>query len=392
VNRLRYAPGDAPLFTLATGPVDAYPAVLRALGSPVPYDYDPSFQATYQRVAEKLHAVVKAETVPVILQGEPVLALEAAAASLIARDDVVLNLVSGVYGKGFEGWAARGGARVLELAVPYDRVIAAEAVAAMLHQHPDVTVVAACHHDTPSGTINPVDEIGAVVARHGALFLVDAVSSFGGMDVDPAACCADVFVTSPGKCLGGAPGLTPVAVSEAGWAKVEANPTAPRGSVLSLLDWRHAWRAGEAFPFTPSVAEIHGLDAALDLYLDEGSAQVWARHAATARACRAGVRAMGLSIWPAADAIASPTSTVVRLPAGVDAAAVLRGARETMGVVFAPGRGAMQPGVVRIGHMGVTAEPPYAAFALTALAAGLRRAGVACDVGRGLAAAWDSLD
>jgi pyridoxamine--pyruvate transaminase len=83
---------------------------------------------------------------------------------------------------------------------------------------------------------------------------------------------------------------------------------------------------------------------------------------------------------------------VVRLPAGVDAAAVLRGARETMGVVFAPGRGAMQPGVVRIGHMGVTAEPPYAAFALTALAAGLRRAGVACDVGRGLAAAWESLD
>ncbi len=389
VNRLRYAPGDAPLFTLATGPVDAYPAVLRALGSPVPYDYDPSFQATYQRVAEKLHAVVKAETVPVILQGEPVLALEAAAASLIARDDVVLNLVSGVYGKGFAGWAARGGARVLELAVPYDRVIAAEAVAAMLHQHPDVTVVAACHHDTPSGTINPVDEIGAVVARHGALFLVDAVSSFGGMGVDAGTCRADMFISGPNKCMGCPPGLSFIGVSQRGWAKMRANPAAPRDSVLSVLDWEHAWRSDRPFPYTPSVAEVHGLEAALDLYLAEGPENVWARHLLTARACHAGVVAMGLALWPAEARFASPTTTAVRIPAGSDDAALRAEMRARYGVVCSSGRGETLGKLIRIGHMGPTAHPMYSVIALTALGGALRALGVPVNLAAGIEAALE---
>jgi pyridoxamine--pyruvate transaminase len=89
------------VFTLTSGPVDAYPAVLRALSRTVLYDYDPAFLACYQRVNEKAQTALRTASPPVILHGEPVLGLEAAAASLIARDDVVLNLASGVYGKGF---------------------------------------------------------------------------------------------------------------------------------------------------------------------------------------------------------------------------------------------------------------------------------------------------
>ncbi len=96
-----------PVITLTTGPVDAYPAVLRALSRPVFYDYDPAFLAFYEQVNAKVQRAFHTETPPVILQGEPVLGLEAAAASAIAKGDVVLNLVSGVYGKGFGYWAAR---------------------------------------------------------------------------------------------------------------------------------------------------------------------------------------------------------------------------------------------------------------------------------------------
>ena len=85
-----------PIFTLTTGPVDAYPAVLRGLSRPVLYDYDPAFLAQYEAVNEKVRRAFRSSSPPVILQGEPVLALEAAAASLIAKGDVVLNLVSGV--------------------------------------------------------------------------------------------------------------------------------------------------------------------------------------------------------------------------------------------------------------------------------------------------------
>src|ERR1700678_4129408 len=140
-------PDEEPIFTLTTGPVDAYPQVLRALSKPVLYDYDPAFLSFYERVEEKLRAAFRTPHMPVILHGEPVLALEAGAASLIARDDVVLNLVSGVYGSGVGFWAKRYCAELLEIRVPYDRVIDPEQVAAMLKARPEIRVVSVCHHD-----------------------------------------------------------------------------------------------------------------------------------------------------------------------------------------------------------------------------------------------------
>src|SRR5690606_21482350 len=132
-----------------------------------------------------------------------------------------------------------------------------------------------------------------------------------------------IYVTGPNKCMGCPPGLTLAAVSEAAWAKIEANPDAPFASMLSLKDWRNAWKRTEKFPFTPSVADINGLNAALDRYLGEGPEQVWARHALTAAATRDGIRAMGLEIWPARDAIASPTTTAVKMPEGIDAGPII---------------------------------------------------------------------
>ena len=386
------APDQDPIFTLTTGPVDAYPRVLQGLSRPVLYDYDPAFLAFYQRTVEKLRTALRTAHMPVILQGEPVLALEAGAASLIARDDVVLNLASGVYGAGFGFWAKRYCAELLEIRVPYDRVIDPEQVAVMLKARPEIRVVSVCHHDTPSGTINPVAEIGRLVAAHGACLLVDAVSSFGGMDVGPDSCHADLFITGPNKCMGCPPGLSLVGVTPRAWEKMKSNEHAPRDSILSILDWEHAWRRDRPFPFTPSVAEINGLDAALDLYLEEGPERVWARHALTAAACRAGVQAMGLALWAADERTASPTTTAVRIPAGIEDAALRAAARARYGVVFSSGRGETLGKLVRIGHMGPTARPLYAIVALTALGGALRALGRPVDVAAGVAAALAVID
>jgi pyridoxamine--pyruvate transaminase len=385
-------PDQEPIFTLTTGPVDAYPQVLRGLSRPVLYDYDPAFLGFYEKVVDKLRAAFRTPHTPVILHGEPVLGLEAGAASLIARDDVVLNLVSGVYGAGFGFWAKRYCAELLELRVPYDEVIDPVRVAAQLKARPDIRVVAVCHHDTPSGTINPVEEIGRIVAAHGAYLLVDAVSSFGGMDIGPDGCQADLFVTGPNKCLGCPPGLTLLGVTPRAWQKMKDNPQAPRDSILSILDWEHAARRDRPFPFTPSVAEINGLDAALDLYLEEGPEQVWARHALTAAACRAGVRALGLRLWPADERTASPTATAVRIPGSVEDAALRAAARARYGVVFSAGRGETLGKLVRIGHMGPTARPLYAIVAVTALGGALRALGHPVDVAAGVDAALAVID
>ncbi|MGA2189661.1 MAG: alanine--glyoxylate aminotransferase family protein [Steroidobacteraceae bacterium] len=385
-------PDQEPIFTLTTGPVDAYREVLRGLSKPVLYDYDPVFLGFYERVTQKLRTAFRTQHMPVILHGEPVLALEAGAASLIARTDVVLNLVSGVYGAGFGYWAKRHCAELIEMRVPFDEVIDPERVAAQLKARPDIRIVAVCHHDTPSGTINPVTQIGRIVAAHGAYLLVDAVSSFGGMDVDPDTCQADLFVTGPNKCLGCPPGLSLVGVTPRAWEKMRNNPHAPRDSILSILDWEHAWRRDRPFPFTPSVAEINGLDAALDLYLDEGPEEVWARHALTAAACRAGVLALGLSLWAADERTASPTATAVRIPEGVEDAALRAAARARYGVMFSAGRGETLGKLVRIGHMGPTARPMYAVVAVAALGGALRALGHAVDLPAGVAAALAVID
>jgi pyridoxamine---pyruvate transaminase len=389
---VRYQPNESPVFWLTSGPVDAYPEVRQGMSRPVLYERDPVFLARYERVTERLRTALRTANAPVILQGEPVLGLEAAAAALIARGDVVLNLVSGVFGDGFGYWARRYSEEVLEIRVPFDSAIDPAEVAAMLEARPDIKVVCLCHHDTPSGTINPAVEIGRIVAAHGAYLLVDAVSSFGGMDVHPDACAADIFVTAPQKCLGCPPGLTIMSISERAWTKMKANPASPRASFLSILDWEGASRRDSAFPFTPSIAEINALEAAVDRYLDEGPEKVWARHALTAGACRAGVQAMGLQLWPAREHFASPTTTAVRIPAGIDDAALRQAAQSRYGVMFSAGSGATLGRIVRIGHMGPTAQPIFAVVGITALGGALNAVGGRADIGAGVAAAMAIID
>lgn len=376
-----------PVITLSAGPVALYPRVLQGLARPVEYDYDPWFQQFYEDVARKAAKAMRVAQPALILHCEPAPGIEATAASLIAPDDVVLNLASGVYGKGFGYWSARYHKEMVEIEVPFNESIDPAAVAAAFKQRPDIKVVSLVHHDTPSGTINPAREIGKIVRDHDALLIVDAVSSFGGMDIHPEDCFADVFITGPGKCLGGAPGLTVMAVSERAWQHIEANPKAPFASALSLKDWKDAWSRDKPFPFTPSVAEVNGLDAALDQYLEEGAEKVWHRHALTARATRAGLRAMGLSLWAKSEAIASPTCTAVKVPDGMKDSDIIAAARAEFGVVFSSGRNDTLGKLIRIGHMGPVAEPIYAIVALTAFGGALRKLGRKVDLGAGIEAA-----
>ncbi|GLS20100.1 aminotransferase [Labrys miyagiensis] len=381
-----------PPFMLTTGPVTAYPAVLNAMARPAIYDGHQAFQHFYRNVIAKLQSALRLTNLPLILQGDALLGLEAAAASLIGRNDVVLNLVSGVYGKGYAGWARRHGGEVIELEVPFDEAIDPGAVRRALAARPDIAVIAVCHHDTPSGTLNPLAEIGRIAREHSAFIIADAVSSFGSLDVHPEAAHVDIFVTSAAKCLGATPGLTLLGISERAWARIRANPDAPRASFLSLLDWEHAAEIGRPFPVTPSLAEIYGLDAALDLYLQEGPERVWARHARTAAAARAGLKALGLRLWPIDEKIAAPSATVFHLPAGLTDKVLRDTLLERYGVLLSLGRGFTAGKVLRIGHMGPSAEPMLAVTAVAALGAALNQLGIRADAGAGVNAALAILD
>jgi pyridoxamine---pyruvate transaminase len=379
--------GAWPVFTLATGPAGTTPATLAALGQPVLHHTDPAFRALYGQTVGLLREAFGTELDPVILQGEAVVGLEAAAASLIAPGDVVLNLVSGVFAAAFGRLAGRYAAEVIQVEVGYDSAVPAAAVREALAARPDIGIVSVVHCETPSGTMNDLEAIAPVVAAHGALLLVDAVSSFGGVRCDFDGWPAGIAVVAPQKCLGGPPGLSLLHVSEAAWRHMEANPRAPRGSALSVLDWRDAHLPGRSFPFTPSVAEIHALHSCLRQYLAEGPEAVRARHRAAARAVRAGGVALGLRLWAAEESIRSDTVTALAMRDGVDEAEVRAVARAESGVMLAGGQGELAGRVLQIGHLGPAAYPLSPVIALVALGSALRRLGVAADVGSAVEAA-----
>jgi pyridoxamine--pyruvate transaminase len=387
-----YPPTGDPAFNLTSGPAGATAATLAALGGPILHHLDPAFGALYQRTVELLRQAFGTRESPVILQGEAVVGLEAAAASLIAPGDVVLNLVSGMYGRGYGDWARRYAREVIEVEVPYDSSVPAASVAEALRARPDITVVSVVHCETPCGTVNDLDAISAVVAGHGALLIVDAVSTFGGIRCDFTTWQADLVVTAPQKCLGGPPGLSLLHVSEAAWAHMAANPAAPRGSVLSILDWRDAHLGGRPFPFTPSVTDIYGLHACLEQYLHEGAEAVRRRHQAAARAARAGAEALGLTLWARDPAIRSDTITAVRVPAGIDEREVRVHARAQSGVMLSGGQGDLAGTVLQIGHMGPGAYPLSPVIAVTALGRALRALGANADIGAAVEAAVSALE
>jgi pyridoxamine--pyruvate transaminase len=386
VDQPAYPPGSDPAFTLTGGPAGATPATLAALGRPILHHLDPAFGALYEETVERLRLAFGTSASPVILQGEAVVGLEAAAASLIGADDVVLNLVSGMYGRGYGSWARRYAREVIEIEVPWDRAVPAASVADALRARPDISIVSVVHCETPAGTVNDLDAIAAAVGDS-ALLIVDAVSSFGGIRCDFTAWQADLVVVGPQKCLGGPSGLSLVHVSEAAWAHMAANPRAPRGSILSILDWRDAHRAGAPFPFTPSISDIYGLHSCLGQYLAEGPDAVQRRHAAAAAAARAGAQALGLTLWAADPAVRSDTVTAVVMPAGVDESEVRARARADSGVMLSGGQGDFAGTVLQIGHLGPGAYPLSPVIALVAIGRALRRLGAAADIGAAVEAA-----
>jgi pyridoxamine---pyruvate transaminase len=371
-----------PDFTLSAGPVAASPRVLAALGSPLLYHYDPTFQARFRGTEQKLRQVFRTRNDILLMQGEAVLGLEAAARALVRPGAQVLNLVQGVFGKGMGYWLNDFGAELHELEVPYNEAVDPVAVEAYLNAHPDIELVTIVHSETPSGTYCDIAAIGPIAREHGALTLVDCVSSLGGMRLETDDWQLDVCVAGAQKCLGGPPGMTLMSVSEAAWERTAANPAAPRASYLSMLDWKEQWLEGDKFPFTPSVADLHGVEAAVDELLEEGLETSIDRHARAAAACRAGARALGLELWPRSDEIAADCVTAIAVPDGLTDDQVRAHCRERYGVMISAGQGAGN--LVRIGHMATSARGLYPVIGLAALGQTLLDLGARVDVGAGV--------
>lgn len=384
---------DWPIMNLASGPVEVTDRTLREQSRPVLYHYDPAFVDLFERTASLLQQVYQTQYDVVIMQGEAVLGLEAAAACLFSPGDKVLNLVSGVFGKWFGLFVEKYGGELIELEVSYNEAVDPNAVREVLKQNPGIKFLSVVHSETPSGTENPIWAIGPIAKEFGVMTIVDTVSGLGGTSYSPEAWGIDVAVAGPQKCLGGPPGLSLMAISPDAWeAMKNRRPSPVRGSYLSILDWKESWIEQRRFPYTPSVSDVYALESVLAQVLEVGVERYAAKHAAIARACRAGVRALGLQLWPAREAIAGNAVTAVHIPEGITDKQLRGHMRERYGVMISGGYGELAGKLFRLGHMGKAAHPTYLAAQLAILERTLADLGRPVDFGAGVGAAMAALD
>lgn len=368
---------EPPRWTLSTGPGPLAPAVQAALMRPLVHHADPWFRSFYAGLVAKLQRALDVGDPPAVLQMEAVGAIEALVAGLAGPDDTVLALVDGPYGYWLAGLARARGATVHVLEAEPRRAVDRLTLTGFLDRTPSLrpALVTVVHVETPHGTRAPLLELTAELrCRFDPLVLCDAVASWPGERLDLEGWGLDAVALGAQKCLGAAPGVTPVWLSQRAWGRIETNPAAPAGSFLSLPGWRDVHRPEVTFPFTPSVLDLYALDGALDALLAEGVLACRERHRSIAAAWRAAVARLGLELWPTGPEAAADSVTVVRMPPGIDARDVRRIARERHRVELADGVGELEGRVLRIGHMGEPARPEALAAGVAALAAALDEA------------------
>ncbi len=357
--------------------VAAYPVSEESNAVTHPFlDLAPLTAAHFASIEDRVARLLSTRQDVVITQGEALLPLEGAIRGAAGPGTTALNVVTGPYGQTFGDWLRDCGATVHDLAVPFHAAVTAAQVRQALAEHPGTDFVSLVHAEAATGNTNPVAEIGEVVREHGALLYLDAVASVGAEPVLPDAWGVDLCVIGAQKAMGGPAGVSAVSVSERAWARMAANPHAPRRSYLSLLDWKERWiDAGrKVLLHAPAQLEMLALEACLERIEAEGPDAVAARHAAAAAATRAGALALGGGLEPyvrkASDA--APVATTLRTPPGVDAAGVVgRALAFDPSLPLAAGGGSLASSMIRVNHYGAAADGVVVDRCLTALRAAL---------------------
>src|SRR5829696_1355469 len=337
------------LFT--PGPTPVPPEVLAAISQPIIHHRGADFRALYERCLQRLREVFRTESEVLMFAASGTGAMESAVANLCEPGERVLVVSAGYFGERWAAIARAYGCDVDELRYEWGAIPAAEDVA-------------------------EVQALTAAARHVGALAVVDAVSSLGAVPLETDAWGVDVVISGSQKALMTPPGLALVSVSDAAWAQLSSSPR-------FYFDWERTRTAQARLDaaFTPAVSLVAGLDVALGLLLHGGLGSAFAHHVRLGRACRAGVKAMGLELF-SPDDDRSSVVTAIHAPDGVDANEVVALLRDRHGITVAPGQGPLKGKVFRIGHIGW-----FDVFDITTALAGVELALVELggDVERGVA-------
>ena len=365
-------------YLMTPGPTPVPPQVLGALAEPVLHHRSPDFQPIYERCLERLRAVYRTESDVVLLAASGTGGMESVVANLCRPSDRVLVVSAGRFAERWVEIAETWGCAVERLAYEWGTVPAADDLGDALERIGGAKVVFLTHSETSTGAVADVRELAAVAKEAGALVAVDAISSLGAVPLETDEWELDAVVSASQKALMTPPGLAFVSVSAAAQAA-----TREQEARSFYFDWRPILKAQAVLDavFTPAVSLVRALEVALGLLLDAGLGEAFERHRRLGRACREGVKALGLELF-SPDDDSSAVVTAARMPDGYDSGEVVRALRDRFGITIANGQGELKGRIFRIGHIGY-----YDVFDITTVLAAveLQLAELGAEVERGVA-------
>jgi alanine-glyoxylate transaminase / serine-glyoxylate transaminase / serine-pyruvate transaminase len=374
---------------MGPGPSDVSARVLGALARPTIGHLDPQFLTLMDEIKQLLQYAFKTEnalTLPVSAPGSA--GMEACFVNLVSPGDKVIVCQNGVFGGRMKENVERSGGIAVMVEDAWGEPVSVEKVEAAFDAHPDTSILAFVHAETSTGAHSDAKTLCALATSRGALSIVDAVTSLGGIEVSVDAWGVDAMYSGTQKCLSCVPGISPVTFSERAVERISARQHKVQSWFLDMQLVMGYWGGSSkrAYHHTAPINNLYALHESLVMLREEGLEQAHARHRHNHLALVAGLEAMGLSMAVAAP-YRLPQLNSVLIPEGVDDAALRSALLNEFDLEIGAGLGALAGKTWRIGLMGYASCERNVMYCLSALESILQRQGANINPGKALNAA-----
>ncbi|MGV8027066.1 MAG: pyridoxal-phosphate-dependent aminotransferase family protein [Anaerolineaceae bacterium] len=335
------------------GPVEVHPDVLKAMGSAVEPHYGDVWVEKNRQVLEILKEIFNTNGDVFLMVGSGTCAIDAAFGSTLQTGERILIGNNGYFGDRLVSIAQHNGLDVVETKAEWGQELDPEAIKRILQRDPSIKAVAVVHGETSTTVLNPIREIGPIVREEGRLFIVDAVSSLGGVPFEMDAWCIDVCASATQKCLGSPPGLGPIALNERAWKSIDRLKIGEHGWYSDLRIWRQyaqEWGDWHPSPVTMATNNVNALLVSLTQLKNEGIPVRMERYRQLAVQLREGMRKAGMPPFTSDEKL-NPVLTAGYAPSGVDSAEIVHFLLREYAIQISGGLGALKSTIFRIGHM-----------------------------------------
>lgn len=383
-------------FLMGPGPSDVHPRVLSAMARPTVGHLDPSFVTMMEEIKDLLRYAFRTQnTLTIPVSGPGSVGMETCFVNIVEPGDTIIVCQNGAFGGRMKENVERCGATAIIVEDEWGKAISLDKVQDAISENQGAKALAFVHAETSTGVRADAEALCAMARKAGMLTIVDAVTSLAGIPLEVDAWGIDAIYSGSQKCLSCTPGLSPVSFSERALEVIRSRSHKVQSWFMDLNLVINYWQdsgggAPRTYHHTAPINALYGLHEALTMLQEEGINNAWARHARHHAALRDGLEAMGLQLL-VADSERLPQLNSVRIPDGIEDAAVRKALLANYNLEVGAGLGVLAGKVWRIGLMGTSCTAKHVLLCVAALESTLADAGASIQRGVALEAAHRTL-